>query len=86
VASGLESSDVITFLGDGQTLSPTAEARARQQQDWLDSRYHVEKVAVVALRRTFPTNEDKIKQVLGSLGADNRKGSLGAAAGCNRES
>jgi len=42
-----ESSDVITFLGDGQTLSPTAEATSKHRQqltDWLDSRYHVEKV------------------------------------------
>ncbi|MDX6381540.1 MAG: hypothetical protein QOI57_2564 [Rubrobacteraceae bacterium] len=43
---GLETSDAITFLGDGQTLLPTAEATPKHRQqlaNWLHSYYHVEK-------------------------------------------
>jgi hypothetical protein len=44
---GLETSDVITFFGEGQSLLPDAESTPRHNKElwsWLNSHYHVEKI------------------------------------------
>jgi hypothetical protein len=44
---GLETSDAISFFGEGQSLLPDAEATTRHSNElrnWLNSRYHVEKI------------------------------------------
>ena len=44
---GLEGSDLIAFFGEGQVLLPGDEATAEHREqliDWLDARYHIEKV------------------------------------------